>query len=510
MALSFAQIIHANTVRLCVFNGILGSGTMLFDLAAIVTVCSHFPTMRGATIALLKSFTGLGTAIFGSIRSGFLTRPDHFFYFLAAYSGAVGTVLLLFLRLPPYHLTDWEKRRLPMEKKQLLIERRTQYLRQKPPTWRFIVGYVILITLIIYLPVQSAVVTYMKLGSGPKRVFAVITAVLTASMILICAPDPRKFFASKKNAQNNDGQVDQVDLDAEEKTEPAGAPVETEVDYIAPQYQESFLHNLLTLRLWCLTWTLFCLTGIEYTIVLNASYIVGAIEGHAVSKDLRTLLSVLNGVGSAVGRLMMAGFEHWSQHRAPEKRIPFTWAALFPTILLVISVVLFLTLPGSVLPLPFVIVAIANGSQATLTVLIPRTIYGKDTAKHYNFCFVPSILSSILIVRFLYAEWYSVQAIKTGGTKGYCFGMQCVLMPLLVMLGLLGTSILSTVYLALSYSRFCARVLAERRRIREQGENAIVENKEESEEVKQLNVASMDVEIVELSDHEPHAQDRRV
>ncbi|EPY42413.1 hypothetical protein AGDE_01510, partial [Angomonas deanei] len=43
MALSFSQKVDANVVRLCVFNAILGSGTMLFDLAAIVTVSSHFP-----------------------------------------------------------------------------------------------------------------------------------------------------------------------------------------------------------------------------------------------------------------------------------------------------------------------------------------------------------------------------------------------------------------------------------------------------------------------------------
>ncbi|EPY23290.1 hypothetical protein AGDE_12914 [Angomonas deanei] len=389
------------------------------------------------------------------------------------------------MKLPPYHLTSLMERRLSPEVKQERLSTKAQYLRQNPPRWRYYVGYAFLITMIVFLPMQSALIAYLKLGSKFKIAFAIVSIILTASMCFVFIPDPSRLFRRKRNRvedyrdnldstqdEHEVGMDDMKDLDLDPTEDEA---VKTEVDYIAPQYQESFLRNLLTLRLWCLIWTLFCLTGTEYIVILNSSYIMGALASAPVDENMRSLLSVLNGAGSAVGRLLMAAFEHWTQHRPPEKRIPFPWACLGPTTLLIISLVLFLVLPAAALPLPYVLVALANGGQATLTVLIPRTIYGKDAAKHYNFCFVASVLSCIILVRFLYGEWYSVMADKqlaSGKTTekdgGYCFGKECLLMPFCTLLGLVCSSILSTLYLSIKYSRFCKRTLAERRRILEE------------------------------------------
>ncbi|CAD2222714.1 hypothetical protein ADEAN_001026100 [Angomonas deanei] len=265
-----------------------------------------------------------------------------------------------------------------------------------------------------------------------------------------------------------------MEEEGEGELPPPPPAVETELDYISPQYQTPFLRNLLTLRLWSMFWTLFCLTGAEFVTINYSSYILGAINGKPTEQSMRTMLNVINGAGSAVGRLGMALFEYITQHRPPEKRIPMTWAPMFPTTLCLISLILLMTVPASVGPLAYVLLALSNGAQAAQTVLVPRVIYAKDPAKHYNFCFCACVLSSILLVRVLYAEWYNRKAIETGGIKGYCFGRVCVMMPLGVLLGLVCTTILSNLYLHVKYTRFCSKMLAERRQVRQKTEADLV------------------------------------
>lgn len=72
LALCFMGQVEGSVVRLCVFNALMGSGCILFDLACCVTVLSHFPTHRGPVVALMKTFSGLGSAIFACPYSGFL------------------------------------------------------------------------------------------------------------------------------------------------------------------------------------------------------------------------------------------------------------------------------------------------------------------------------------------------------------------------------------------------------------------------------------------------------
>lgn len=98
----------------------------------------------------------------------------------------------------------------------------------------------------------------------------------------------------------------------------------------------------------------------------------------------------------------MSYFEYWSSSRPPEKRIPITVALFIPACTVTITIILFLAVPPSVLPLPFVLGALGNGFLAATTVLTMRTIYAKDPAKHYNFLFIASTISLIAFNRFLY------------------------------------------------------------------------------------------------------------
>lgn len=179
-----------------------------------------------------------------------------------------------------------------------------------------------------------------------------------------------------------------------------------------------------------------------------------------------TLLTVLNGAGSALGRMAMSFFEAYSQRRKAEDRIPITVAFYVPTSIIIISIILFLTLSGRSLLIGYAIAALGNGFCGSIVILVVNTMYAKDAAKHYNYGINALVPAAILINRLLYGEWYAVQAEKYN--QKVCLKKSCVMMPLLVMIGLNVTGFFSITYVHLCYSRFSREVLAERRRIKEE------------------------------------------
>ncbi|KPA76997.1 putative protein associated with differentiation 4 [Leptomonas pyrrhocoris] len=543
-ALCFQGTIEGSIIKLAIFNAILNIGVSLFDLVACMTVISYFPTNRGAVIALLKVFAGLGAAIVGSLKSGFFTtHVDWYYYFLLGFSTFMGVLLIAFMRLPAYHLTGYELSHLSIAEQDERMATKTQYLRQKPPTRRFAYAFVVLVLLIIYLPTESAVVSYAHLSHKYELAFACVTIVLTVALVGMVAPFdvlnhsslPLSSIVGKKSTTDGKGDAAHISAGAAEPasstsealeesslllepvepdnsagtaSKPAGVmgepdvalpvtstpshsphhhadksthSVETEVDYIAPQYQGTFLKNLLSLNLWALWWSIFCVIGAEFVIIYNARNILGALQGKDPSDSLNTLLTVLNGVGSAVGRLLMSCFEVWSQKRKAEDRIPITISLFFPTGSIIISLILFLVLPAAALPLPYVVAALGNGFLAATIVLVSRTIFAKDPAKHYNFCFTATMMGSIVHNRFVFGEWYAVLAEKQNHANHLCYGKHCVLGSMLVMLALACTGFLTAAFLHLRYSMFCRRVLAERAAMRAQaaGSRVVLEDLEQ-------------------------------
>ncbi|CAJ1018612.1 Nodulin-like, putative [Leishmania lindenbergi] len=513
LALCFMDKVEGSVVRLCVFNAMMATGCALFDLTSCITVLSHFPTNRGPVTALLKTFTGLGSAIVACLYTGYFdSNAEKHFFFLFSMGIVVGILCIAFIRLPPYHLTQYEERRLPDEVKERRLATKAQYLRQEAPLRRFVLGFIILVVLIIFVPTQSALVSYLKLGKAPKVAFAIVTTVLTLLYLLVAAPLP--FLNSSHIPIFNRAYSKRGDADSRDSTEPLGleeaqirkyhapgegqqggnnvkglpydaaavaetlgdergavasAELETEIDYLAPQYQGSFIHNLTTLEIWALWWTMFTVVGAEFVIIFNARFILVALQSAPVSESLSTMLTVLNGVGSAVGRLMMSFFEVWSQKRKAEDRVPITIALFVPTSSIIISIMLFLVLPAAALPLPYIVAALGNGFLAGVAILVTRTIFAKDPAKHYHFCFTASMLASLVFNRFLYGEWYTVQADKQARADKMCYGKKCVMMPMLVLLGLACSAFITDVILHLRYRSYCQKALSERARLREEG-----------------------------------------
>ncbi|RHW71670.1 Protein Associated with Differentiation [Trypanosoma brucei equiperdum] len=463
-ALTFQEVIEGSVVRLSVYNGFLTLGCMLFDLGSVVTVLSVFPSNRGAVMAIVKTFTGLGSAIVGSIQLAFFSKSvANYFFFLMSFSLVVGTLAVVFMNLPPFHLTGYQKTHLDEEEKAQRLARKGVYLKQKAPMWRFVHGFAILVTLIVFLPLQGALVAYLKLGSNFKVGFAVTVIVLT--VIFPFMAFPLTTFDGKRPHDDSEGETCCRREVAEEVSASDDTGVETDVDYIAPQFQETFIEGLKTARLWCLLWSIFCCVGVHYVIIYNARFIYTALAGEVPDDALNALLTVLNGVGSAVGRLCMSYFEVWSQKRRAEDRVPITLSMFVPSVCIITMLTLILTLPKAALPLPYFIAALSNGFTAAIIALVTRTIFAKDPAKHYNFCFLGSVLSAIFLNRLLYGEWYTQQADKLD--QDVCTERVCVVMPLAFMLGLAFPAFATSTYLHLQYRNLCMLALDERRRIRE-------------------------------------------
>ncbi|RNE96121.1 hypothetical protein TraAM80_09963 [Trypanosoma rangeli] len=390
-ALTFRGTIEGSVVRLSVFNVMLSLGSTLFDVGCLMTVMSHFPASKGAAVAIMKSCLGLGSAIVGSIQLAFFDgSPDIYFYFLMALVLVVGVANFFLLTLPPYILTGYEENHLSAEEKEHRLARRSVYLRQQPPRIRFIVGLAVVVVLVVYLPLQSALSAYLKLGNTSHIIFAVVIIVLVAILPVMALPVPwmerkgtKQIADGCKWAENRGAGDDELN---EPVTEDARSThVETDIDYIAPQYQTTFMENVRTLKVWALLWCYFCPAGAQIVVIFNANFIYAALAGEEVNSSVKTLLTVLTGVGSAVGRLAMSYFEVWSQSRKAEDRIPITVTLFGSIICAVLSTVLFLVLPKAALLLPYFIASLGNGFSAATVVLVARTLFAKDHGKHYNF-----------------------------------------------------------------------------------------------------------------------------
>ncbi|KAF8283389.1 putative protein associated with differentiation 8 [Trypanosoma cruzi] len=471
-ALSFRGTIEGSVVRLSVFNAILTLGCTLYDVVYMMTIMSHFPIIKDPVVAILKSYIGLGSAIVGSIQLAFFDgRPDHYFYFLMVLFFVTGSAGFFLVPLPSYHLTGYEEKHLGIEEKERRLARKSVYLRQQPPTIRFAIGIAFVVLLVIYLPLQSALVAYLGWGRTQRIIFASILIAVLVALPLMALPVSCLERGETQREEDDCGGTERPSAGDEMANEPAAAggppkKVETDVDYIAPQYQTTFLQNLKTLKLWAFLWSVFSMGGTMFVIIYNASFVYAALADEEVDNAIKTLLTVLNGVGSAAGRLLMSYFEVWSQKRKAEDRVSIIISVYLADVFVILSLVLFLVVPRAALPLPYLLAAIGNGFSAASLVLVSRTVFAKDPAKHYNFLFLALVSSTIFLNRLLYGEWYTHEARRRG--VDVCLDCACVQLPLLVMLGFNVTAFISNAYVHSEYVKFNRQVLDERRRLFEE------------------------------------------
>lgn len=488
--LAFADAVGGSVARFTVFNALLGIGTSMFDIAGLMTILSVFPSSRGAVIAVMKTFIGLGSAIFGALQLGFFEQDiSGFFYFMSAFVAAVGLFCVLFMELPPYQLTGYEDTYLTEAEKAKRLATKRAYLEKVPSPRRFVIGFALVSVLIVFLPVQSAVVAYKKLGHPYKLGFAVATVAVMALYTVIAVPLrwldvgsasivdqlPEEDEAAESAAAASGGRrmtasqrlsrrINSTRTSIAEQAIFSAVAID-ESAHIAPQYQTTFYESVCTLKLWALAYSLFCIFGTQMVIIVNARFVYAAASEVKMTQEVATLLTVFNGAGSAVGRIIMSIFEVWTQKRKPEERIPLTIALFIPSLIMLAASVLLLVVRTEWLLIPFGLTALGNGFSAASVVLVMRTLYAKDVANHYNCMSLASLVASVLLNQMLYGGWYTKEAAKQHNDN-LCLGRQCIFVPFVVMSALLFTSLFSTLYVHLKYKAFCADSLAERAMLR--------------------------------------------
>jgi MFS family permease len=485
--LAFADQVDGSVARFTAFNALLGIGTSMFDIAGLMTVLSVFPSSRGAVIAVMKTFIGIGSAIFGALQLGFFEdNISGFFYFMSAFVAVVGLLCALFVELPPYQLTGYEDRYLTEADKAKRLATKRAYLEKVPSPRRFAIGFGLVSLLIIFLPTQSAVVAYLELDHRYKLAFALVTVGVMVLYSVIAVP-LRWLDAGSANI------VDQLPEETEETAAAAvggrrmtasqrlsrrinstrtsiaeqaifSSAAIDESAHIAPQYQTTFCESVCTLKLWALAYSLFCIFGTQMVIIVNARFVYAAASETKMTQEVASLLTVFNGAGSAVGRIVMSIFEVWTQKRAPEERIPLTMALFIPSLIMLAASLLLLFVRKEWLLIPFGLTALGNGFSAATVVLVMRTLYAKDVANHYNCMSLASLLASVLLNQVLYGGWYTKEAKKQDSNT--CYGRQCIFVPFVIMSALLFTSLFSSFYVHLKYKAFCEDALAERAQLR--------------------------------------------
>lgn len=493
LALTFNGTIPATTVNFSVFLGIMGGGCIVFDIGTVVSVLSWFPTSRGPVVAVMKTFAGLGTAIVACLEHAFFEHKEaNLFFFLMSCSLGLGLFCVFSMQLPPYHLTGRQEKTLDDDAKAARHRTKQLFLEQRPPRLRMIVAFVFVVFLIIYLPVQSAAVAYASsVSHGTKVGLAIVVIVALVLYPVICLPLPflggmeeghsmtvRELEASKlsNNSIFSTGPNSFAVEDQHAHTTLAGEDMEIadekemdhDLEFIAPQFQTTFCQSLMTIRLWAIFAACFAIIGAQLVIIFYYPYICAALRGKWTDAKFKALLGALSGVGSAIGRLLLAWLEVFTQDRPANERIPITVVFFVPAAASLLGLVLYLVLPGDGLAAAHFIMSIGNGSAAAAAVLVFRGIFAKEPAKHYNFGFLAAMVSAILLNRVVFGEWYSkstqdmsniVVEMYDGENVYFCGKKRCVLMPLLVMLGLNALSFLAVTYVHIDYSRYARSVV---------------------------------------------------
>ncbi|KPA83779.1 hypothetical protein ABB37_02004 [Leptomonas pyrrhocoris] len=487
--LAFADAVDGNVARFTVFSAFLSVGTAMFDIAGLMTILSVFPSSRGAVIAVMKTFIGIGSAIFGAFQLGFFEDDiSGFFYFMSAFVGVVGLFCVLFVELPPYQLTGYEERYLTEADKAKRLATKRVYLEKVPSPRRFVIGFALVSVLIVFLPVQSSLVAYLKLGHPYKLGFALATVAVMVLYTVMAVPlrwldvgstniveqlpdedegaesvaaaaGGRRMTASQRLSRR----INSARTSIAEQAIFSAAAID-ESAHIAPQYQTTFFESVCTLKLWALAYSLFCIFGTQTVIIVNARFVYAAASETKMTQEVASLLTVFNGAGSAVGRIVMSIFEVWTQKRKPEERIPLTMALFIPSVIMLAASTMLLFVRKEWLLIPFGLTALGNGFSAATVVLVMRTLYAKSVANHYNCMSLASLVASILLNQILYGEWYTKEAKKQGNS--ICIGRQCIFVPFVIMSVLVFTSLFSSLYVHLNYKAFCEEALAERAQLR--------------------------------------------
>ncbi|KAG5474103.1 hypothetical protein CUR178_04214 [Leishmania enriettii] len=467
--LAFEGVIHGSVVLFAVFCAIMNLGCSCFDTGSLMAVLGSFPLTKGPVVAIMKTFTGLGASILALINYSFFRNAySHYMYFMTCLIVFMGVVAIIFIRFPPYHIVDREKARVPekMQVRRRLTER--AYLTQFPPMARFYLGFGIMISLVVYLTVQSFCVAYANPSDSARMGNTIVTIVLISAFGLIAAP--LRFLGGMEKESSKDlpdypeGEVVSLEHDDEERVLKSnvvemtqrekelsdrlvpqtafqeirsandektwwrsaserievadqGVVEDRSLDAVLlygrdPQYQTTFLQSLKRPDIWLCFWNALATWGSGIVITFNSAQIYRALANDIYETKTNTMYSAIISVASALGRLTMGIFEFMLSRRPPDSRPVITIVFPVSSTCMVIGIIFLLALPleSKAIVIGFFFDSFGNGFSWACTALTVHSVFAKDIGKHYNFMYVGAFIAVIALNRFGYGENYDRQA----------------------------------------------------------------------------------------------------
>ena len=473
-ALAFNGNVKGTVVTLSVFCGIMNLGCASFDTGSLMAVLGSFPLTKGPVVAIMKTFAGLGASVLAVINySFFRTAYSHYMFFMTALVVCIGSLAAFLIRFPPYHIVQYEQKHLP---EQLKVRRRLTeraYLTQYPPMTRFYLGFAIIISLVIYLTVQSFCVAYAHVSDKARMGNTIMIIIFVFSLGLLAAPFPFLGGMEEKPSEDLPELPEEEELrndsqeydNMNEKTlqHPAEAEVtqgwNAEGELLAdgvyddekgmkdkksgteedaqnraaeedeailkdenlalmtisdqdPQYQTTFLHSLMNVDIWLCWWNTLATWGCGIVMSFNSAQVYRALANDKYDKATNTMYSAIISVASALGRMSMGIFEFLLSRYPSDSRPVITTVYPVSSICMVIGLIFLLSLPlkSKAIVIGFFFDSFGNGFSWACTALIVRTMFARDIGKHYNFMYVGAFIAVIALNRFGYGELYDREA----------------------------------------------------------------------------------------------------
>jgi MFS family permease len=191
LALTFWGAVPGSVPLLSTAYGLINMGNGWSDQGALLTNLFVFPINRGDVIALQKTFVGLGSSLMALWYSGFFSKHyGEFCLFLSIFALTVSLFGSAIIRLPPYQLTNRErKQRSPIsdaEANELRLWEELYYTK-KPPAWRMRISLISLLVTFIVVTAMSVTRAFVPLSAETHLIISIFTVFCVLSFVLMFA-----------------------------------------------------------------------------------------------------------------------------------------------------------------------------------------------------------------------------------------------------------------------------------------------------------------------------------
>lgn len=478
LGLTIQGMIPGNTVTLSVFYALVSMSSGLIDTAYITTLSEIFPRNRGPVACLAKVLTGLGGSIFAALRvSFFADSVPGFIYMLMALVIVVSIWASLTVVLPPYYINWWRRRNKSAEEIAELEATKRAYETKFVPVPRLAFGYVVLLTLLVFLAVESTVVAYVPgLSRGALIAIGVITVVLVLLLFVMLVPIKVLGGVNEPAPEVIEGETTSAAPDTElAELRPVQEASKMEAGVLAsinaggesasrqdPRYKGGIWVYLRGLDLWLIIFLFVTYGTLGILVMSNASTISVAISGHPRSEAESALYTSFLGLGSAIGRVTFGMFEAYVQHQDPANRKVLVTAILpLAPLVATISGVLLLLIPGKAILLPYLLVNFEEGIFAGVTALIFPCLFEQNHNVLYSVSFFVQCIATICYNRLMFGTIVDQKHDKLGLPRNVeCNKRECVQTSLIVGTATAAVGTLIAVLIHVRYTRFVRRMRA--------------------------------------------------